>query len=473
MPSPANRPPRDRDSSDASLGDAAGAPSESRGDSVPVRRPAERATVRELPHGARIVTGNAGDHALALQLIVQSRQDVAVEDYQSGLDAPGYRASDRLLVRRDNQLLAHVHLTSHTAWFDGVRMPLVRLEDFAALPEYRQAGYEQSLLDTAESIAAAEGGVVAVVHADRPDWFQQQGWSLLRGQGHTRANARTVLAHLDAQARARLRRRRSAVHIRTWRHFELDEVRQIYDQTASRWWGAMFRSEACWQWLVGRRAEDQVLVAESQRKEAATNGDGGQGAEGRIVGYAVVRGSCIVEMMTLPELPSARVELLAQACRDAIDRDHHSISLYTPAADSLHELLVTASGAWIGDKTTTGPRWLVKLLSPERWVERAYPLLRDAARATGAPRPLELGIAAGDQSYLLRLTRRSSRLEQVEELPAECAMCARPVFQSLLLGNLAVSAAIAGGQLRFARAETAETVAALFPPRLFWQSPLD
>ena len=109
------------------------------------------------------------------------------------------------------------------------------------------------------------------------------------------------------------------------------------------------------------------------------NGDSGVGLVGEAAGYAVVRGSCIVEMMTLAKFPTARVQLLARACRDAIDRDHHSISLYTPASDPLHELMVTAGGAWISDRKENGPRLLMRLLSPERWVERCYPLWRQRA----------------------------------------------------------------------------------------------
>src|SRR6185436_21022615 len=100
-------------------------------------------------------------------------------------------------------------------------------------------------------------------------------------------------------------------------------------------------------------------------------------------------GSCLVEMMTLPEFAGARTQLLAGACRDAMVRDHHSISLYTPAADPLHELLVTAGGAWISDAVVPAPRWLIKLLAPEKWVERFYPSWHERARAANVPRPFE------------------------------------------------------------------------------------
>ena len=465
--------PTSRDPHDARLGLTQRLPHAESSTPVAVRRTTDAACLRELADGARIVTGNAGDHPLILQLLVQARQAALAEDFQSRLDEPGYRPANRLLLRRQNLVLGHVHVASHTALFDRQRTPIVKLEDFASLPEYGKAGYEDQLIAAAESIAADEGAVIAIVHADRPECFQRQGWSLVRGQGHTRANARAVLAQLDAHELARRRRRRPSVEVRTWRHFELDHVREIYDIAAADLWGPVYRSEPCWQWLIGRKAQDQVLLAVDNRKPAATNGHAEGRGEEQIVGYAAVSGSCIIEMMTLPEFAAASVPLLARACRDALDRDHHSISLYTSATDPLHELLVTAGGAWIADKSSVEPRWMMKLLSPERWVERSYPLWRGRARAAGVPRPLEFGLVAGERRFRFTLTRRSSRLERTEDVPAERVECDGPTLESLLVGNLPVTAAVARGQLRLSHPEIGEALAALFPARLFWQSPLE
>lgn len=433
----------------------------------------DRTPVRELPYGGKIITANAGDHPLVIQLLTHARQESAFEDFQSRLDEPGYQPGNRLLVSRDKALLAHVHVASHIAWFDGQRMPVVKFEDFAILPEYRDSAYGRDLLAAAEQIAASEGAVLGLVHADQPDWFERQGWSPLRGQGHTRASARAVLAYLDAQERAR-RRRRRPIDVRTWRHFELDLVRAVYEATASESWGPLYRSEECWQWLIGRKAQDQVLLAVEQGKAPTVDGSSGLDLPSEAaLGYAVVRGSCIVEMMTLASAASARVPLLARACRDAIDRDHHSISLYTPASDPLHELMVTAGGAWISDRRENGPRLMMRLLSPERWVERCYPLWRQRAQEAGVPRPTEIDVVTPEASYRFTLTRRSARLEPMGNRPADWIECDRPTFESLLAGNLAINEAVEQQRLRLSSAELKPTLAALFAPRLFWQSPLE
>ncbi|MCC6492245.1 MAG: hypothetical protein IT424_04415 [Pirellulales bacterium] len=402
---------------------------------------------------------------------MQTQQAALADDFQSRLDQPGYRPSNRLIVRHDKKLLAHVHLANHIAWFEGQRIPVVNLEDFAVLPEYSDSAYDEQLLAVAKSIASAEGAVLALVHTDRTDWFQRRGWSAWRGQGHTRANARTVLAHLDPHTHPKPRRR-SGIEVRLWRHFELDHIRRVYAEAAAELWGPLYRSEENWQWLMGRKAEDQILVA-VQRGGAAGNGSTLNPPPERAVGYAIMRGSAVVELMTLPSFNAARVQLLIAACRDAIDRNHNSISLFTPATDPLHELLVTAGGAWLGDRASRSPAWMARLLAPERWVERLYVLWRERAQDAGVPRPFEIGLAVGNAKYRFALTRRSSRLEPSASLPSPWAACDQPLFEQLLTGNLSISHARADGRLRLSDASLEGPLSAVFAPRLFWQSSLE
>jgi hypothetical protein len=51
----------------------------------------EAACVRELPDGACIVAGNAGDHPLVLQLLVETHHAAFADDFQTRLDEPNYR----------------------------------------------------------------------------------------------------------------------------------------------------------------------------------------------------------------------------------------------------------------------------------------------------------------------------------------------------------------------------------------------
>ncbi|MEM9660274.1 MAG: hypothetical protein AAF961_18070, partial [Planctomycetota bacterium] len=193
---------------------------------------------------------------------------------------------------------------------------------------------------------------------------------------------------------------------------------------------------------------------------------------GGAVGYAIVRDSCVVEMFTLPGFSSVAPQLLARACRDAIDRDHHFVSLHCPADASLHELMVTAGGTWISDGADGSERWMVKLLSPTRWVERIYPLLHQSARQSNIARPFKFQFDVEGVGYALTLTRRSARLEQAKSAGRPSAISAWQEVQDLLLGNrtaahplLETAAAVDAG--------AADGLATLLPPRLFWQSPLE
>lgn len=490
-------------------------PKDAAGSSREVRSPRppgmshEQPRLRELPSGSTIVAGNAGDHSPIVSLLVQVYQSPLEEDFQSRVDEPTYTPSDRLLVKREGQVIGHVQVARHVGWFQGQRLPLVKLQDFAMLPEYRcspieSVEYDAALLKMAETTAANEGAILGLIRTDQPEWFEQHGWSCCRGQGHTRASTMAILSHFDAQLSQRrrvLRGNRPTIEVRTWRHFELDCLRRIYEQVVTGMWGPLHRSEEAWQWLIGRKAHDQILLAiDRSQSGSSTRADRHAWTEDEAaaseswdvwaedaddigsladicdpkaaIGYAVVRDSCIVEMFTLPGYEAARSLLISRACRDAIDRDHHFVSLHTPAADPMHELLVTAGGSWIRDTADSSGQWMLKLLAPEKWVEKLYPILHERARESGLPRPFEFGVAADDATYRLSLTRRSSRLQH-GKLPHGQLHCTWHTFQDLLASNLTFPEATAQGRLETTQAGTAHALASLFPPKLFWQSPFE
>lgn len=364
-------------------------------------RTTQAPVLKTLPGGAQISPGSLGDHPLVLDFLVQTAQIPLAEDFQNRLDEPNYRPSDRLLVWHDDLLAGHVQLCNRVGWFHGERMPLVTLVDFAALPEYRNPACDAELLAVAESTAQREGAVLALVRTTRQDWFAQRGWSRFRGQGRTQANTHAILAHLDARRSLRPRRKSAGAQIQSWRHYELDAIRDVYDQAAKHGWGALQRSEAWWQWLMGRKAQEQVLMAVShgpvrRRRVSSENPNADPDADFRprfdqqALGYAVVRDGHIVELFTRPGREAIRSQLLARICRDAIERDHHHISLSTRHDDPLHRELVAAGGVQVADKDSPDGSWMFKLLAPEKWTEKLYPVLHRRARAANMDRPLHI-----------------------------------------------------------------------------------
>lgn len=433
----------------------------------PAPSPAARdAPARLRSNGPRLVTGHAGDHALVHALLRAVNQAPSHEDFGTWLDEPSYEPSDRLLVKHGERIVAHVQLLHRTAWFDGVKVPLGSVRDLAMLPEYAHAGYDQLLLSTAERRMRDGQAIASLVRTDRPEPFRAAGWVDVRARGYSQASIGNVLAHLSVQA-APSQRRPRPLRIRRWRHVEMDAVRAVYTAAAARYWGALYRAEQYWQWLVGRKAHSDLIVA----VDGADEWDN-LATQSRIVGYAVTHGARVLELCCLPAYARAAPRLLVRACQDAIERDRHTLSLHTPASDPLHELIVTAGGSWCADERGASGTLLVKLLDPPRWIEAIYPILRRRAKGAGLPRPLGLCFDDGDEQYRLVVTRRSSRLVADDATRAD-VRCDPQALWALLVGNLNVARAREAGRLQVADDDTLHRLAVLFPPALFWQSQFD
>jgi ribosomal protein S18 acetylase RimI-like enzyme len=399
-------------------------------------------------------------------LLRSVNQSPSYEDFVSWLDEPTYEPGDRLLLKQGERIIAHIQLLSRMAWFEGVKVPISGLQDLTVLPEYSQAGLECQLLSAAEVAMRDAQTIVSIVRTERADAFRAAGWLEVRGQGHSEVGIGDLLAHLSAQPVPKIRCLPS-VRIRRWRHVEMDAVRAVYTAAAAHFWGALYRPEPYWWWLVGRKAHSELIVAvegdDDWRASVAAS---------RIVGYAVTRGGQILELCCLPEFLRTAPRLLVRACQDAIEHDHHTLSLHTPPSDPLHELVVTAGGRWCGKEREAGATLLLKLLDPARWIEVIYPILRRRVKRAALARPLQMGFDCGDEQYRLLITRRSSRLIADEALPVD-VRCDKATFSALLLGNLNIAKACDAGSLAVANADSLHRLTQLFPPSLFWQSPFD
>ena len=427
---------------------------------------ASRVACRDA-ESVRLVVGHAGDHVLVHALLRAVNQTPSYEDFVTWLDEPTYEPADRLLIKRSDSILAHVQVLHRTAWFGGVKIPAGTVQDLAVLPEYAGAGYEHHLLSSAENAMRENQAVVSLVRTNRPEPFRAAGWIDARGQGYSEIAIGDVLAHLSAQHASSVPRRSRALRIRRWRHVELDAVRGIYASAAAGYWGALCRGEAYWRWLVGRKAHSDLIVAEYGDDSRAEPESAGQ-----MVGYVVTQGAHILELCCLPEYARAAPRLLVRACQDAIEQDHHTISLHTPPSDPLHELVVLAGGEWYAHHRDAGSTLLVKLLDPARWSEAIYPILRRRVKRAGLARPLQLCFDTGDEQYRLLITRRSSRLVADETTPVD-VRCDPTTFAALLLGNLNLQTARESAALHVADEEIFHRLSVLFPPAVFWQSQFD
>ncbi len=427
----------------------------------------EKATPTPSPADTpAVITGNIGDHTVVHALLRAVQQAPSYENFVTWMDEPSYEPSDRLLIKNGQQLSAHAQVLHRTAWFDGVKLPIGGVHDLVVLPEYAHLGYDRLLLATVENTLRESQAILSILRTERPCVFRECGWRETGVWGYSQGNIGGILAHLSAQATPRPLHMR-ALKIRMWRHVELDAIRTVYRECASQYWGSLYRAEHYWQWLVGRKAHCEIIVAVAGRDDWEN-----LKIEPRIVGYAITHGPQVLELCCLPEYARAAPRLLVRACQDAVERDFHTLTLHTPASDPLHELIVTAGGTWCTDERQAGGVLMVKLLDPSRWVEAMYPVLRRRMKGAGLARPCQICFDTGQDQFRLILTRRSSHLVADETTAAE-VRCDPDCFSALLLGNLNVKRARDDGRLCVADEEVLHKLAVLFPPALFWQSQFD
>lgn len=415
-----------------------------------------------------VTAANAGDHKPIYDFLRVANCAPTQADFFASLDEPTYEPTDRLLVKLDGQIIAHAQVLERVAWFLGSKLPVGGVESLATLPEIRDAGYERLLISAAEQTLRDAQCVLAFAHTDLSDSFRVADWCDIASPPCTESNVHEVLARLAAHPPDdSIAPRTRPLRIRRWRQVELDALLQVYRHAAASTWGAFDRNEAYWRWLVGRGLHDELIVAIDGR-------DDWDSLESlpHIVGYTIVRGSQIVELATLPDFRRAAAPLLARACQDAIERDLRTISLHLPTADPLHTVMLAAGGRWLQNSRSAGNTWMVKLLDPANWIESAYDVLLERAKAAELARPLAIRFDTGRRRYRLELTRRSSHFLRDDEMAPD-VRCSPQVLGALLLGAIDVAATCEASQLVCNDPQIRAQLAALFPPMTFWQSPLD
>lgn len=430
------------------------------------RRPAVR---------GQIVTGRAGDHPAVHRLLLTVLHRPQEAEFQFGLDRPGYHPSDRLLLLRDQDLVAHVRLICRPLRFAQAWLPTCDLTEFACLPEYRLWGDHATLLAAAEAKARSMGAVLATTWTHEPDAFAACGWIPRGGSRCLRTSPRNLLSRLSFLGQTSTPARRAngrapKLNVRPWRYVEQQALIDLYDRYARSVYGAPRRDAAYWEWLLVRRGYDQILVV---AHAAADSSESFAASCQSIVGYAFVRGSDVVELVVSPEWPQAPGHLLRRVASDALERDEHAVRLFHPAMpDSIWNPPPpnATCGEDLRPTSSQQPRQFVKVLDPLGFLQCSAGALASRARHNG------------DGSCLnLRLDRRRIRVEVhadhvhlADARPSrqEVRACGAGV-SALLLGCLPLDPATADGAVHWHDAATHELVRHLFPPQPLWRSTLD
>jgi predicted acetyltransferase len=242
---------------------------------------------------------------------------------------------------------------------------------------------------------------------------------------------------------------------------------RVYNQNLPGNYGPLERTRAYWQWLLQRRAFDQLYVALDgpnlwDLDESTT----------QLVGYAAIKGQAVIELMTVPGRPKAAMELLARIAGEAIEQDRSSVVLHAPAASPLLAIFDEADG-WRRDREVfDGEVYMARLVNPLGVLRRlSGEFFRRAAEAQ-LPRPLELGLSVEGQRYQIEIDRDRAAVA-ADQLGRSYLRLNVAEFTRLVLGQLDWDQALAEGRLDPSTALARQTGQVLFPPLPLWRPPLD
>jgi predicted N-acetyltransferase YhbS len=412
-----------------------------------------------------VVLANGSDHAAIYYFLAGAFQGLSRAEFRTSLDDPFYTPRDRLLIRHGGRIVAHVHLTHRSMHFGGLQLPAAGLRWLATSPDCRGRGFGRHLLRAAEKQMAQNGALLGLLRTDIPHFFRHTGWAVCGRHHYSRADVRAVLARLLDQGLNY--RRHRLLHIRPWRRWEQAALVRIYNQNLPESYGPLERTEAYWQWLIRRQAYDQIYVALEgpnlmDLREVTT----------RIVGYAVIQGEQIVELITAPDRRRAAIELLARACGDAIEHDRHCVLLHTPASCPLHHVFQQAGGLCHDYEADRGEVYMVRLLDPLKLLRRLCGKFSRRAEQAALPRPLDLGLLVDGKKYQLEITRQGARVVS-RRMGRSYLRLNVADFTRLVLGGLDWDRAVREGRLAVSTALAEYAGRALFPLLPLWRPPLD
>ncbi len=417
-----------------------------------------------------IVEGRAGDHHEIQQLLTTLFHGPSMGDFQAQLDDPFYEPNDRLLIKRNKRVVGHVHLTKRGVHFGPFQLPIAQAADLGVLPEYREQQCATRLLAAAESRMIDDGAVLGLVRTNIPEFFQQRGWAVCFRHSFSVAGARDVLSRLGESTpveAAPWQPQTQPLNVRIWRHVEQSALMRIYANNTRNVFGPVVRNEDYWQWLINRRAYDRIYIAIDGPEKIELSDELTQ-----IVGYAVVKGERIVELMTEDGRRDAAEQLVARTCRDAIEHDTNQVRLDAAPNDWLHGLFSSAGGQQHYHESEAGDVWMVKAFDPLSLGRTMLSEIYRRAKAGGISAPSELGILLDGRKLTLSIRQRSARLEP-GKLGRSYLVCSQAELTQLLLGHLNVEVAVENGRLQASTRVAVETACTLFPQLPLWHPPLD
>lgn len=428
------------------------------------------AAPRSVPHkSARdgrlpVVQAKPADYTAISHFLTAVFQRPNREEFRLSLEDPFHEPHDRLLIKSGSQIVAHAHMTRRVMQFGSLQLPVSGLSSVGISPEFRGHGYGRRLLQAAEDQMTEDGALVGLLWTRIPHFFRNTGWALCCRHCRSGATARTLLAGLESLG---LDRRKGRLNIRPWRRMELGALMRIYGQNLPGGFGPFERTEAYWRWLISRKAFDRIYVALDGPDLLEL-----EECRAPIVGYAVTKGQKIIELFTAPGNRRAGAELLARACGDAIERDHHRVTLHAPTGSRIDRLFRKAGGQRAACQKCGCGVLMTRILDPVKLLSAMAPELQRRSDAAGLPDAISLGLVVDGRKYRLALDRKGVKVGR-QNIGRSYLTLNVADFTRLVLGQLDWDNAVADGRVTASTGLALKTAQALFPRVPLWRPPLD
>ncbi len=414
----------------------------------------------------------AGDHAAIHGLLRTVLHSPSMDEFQHQFEEPYYEPSNRLVAKRGVDIVAHALLTNREMQFGDARLAVSSLHDLATLPEYRNQGLGSALLMQAERQMLADAAVLGLLTTTNPTFFENRGWATWPRPSGCLAGARNILSFLRSKRPKRKpliggHKPKRECNIRLVRAVEQPALVRLYSQFSENLFGPFVRSQAMWRWLSSRQGYDRIYVAI----------DGPDRLElddqfSKIVGYAVVRGGVVLELITDPDHQGAARRLLERVCGDAIEHDHEQIRVDAQPESPLHSIVRDAGGRAQVDSQPDSPVMLAKILDETRFLHAIEPTLIRRLNESELGDACELGFVIDGVKHKLFVSRRRAKLVQ-SNVGRSYMTCNRSTLHQLLLGHWRMEDAVNSGVLESSTRVATKIAETLLPQLPVWRTTFD
>ena len=420
---------------------------------VPMKGPAPVLRLPIRRGSVEFCLATEADHEAIYQSLLHVFHGPDREAYLGALSDPTYRPEQRLLVKVDNRLVSHIHLTERNVRYGSVELPMNGVMWVGTLPEYRGLGYAQNLMRLADERARETGAAVQALTTSMPQFYRPLGWGVCGRQTF----GQTLSRNLPQVSDGLIEGRNGFWNVRPWRQVELNDLMALYDQQYSNTVGSVVRSEDYWRWIIGRKYAHVIWVA----------------CQGEVVrGYAFVKDHKILELASDPAYPQAMKALLGRVRAEALERAYPEVTVQAPIDHPVLEAFRAASGKIIDQEEFDGNCSMYHIPNIARFLVLILPELNRRAEQAGAPLPLELGLSLEDRRWLIHIDGDNSRVEP-EKLSRRYLTLSPSSLVRLLMGHTDIDAVASEEGFESSAGTALDAARVLFPSRPIWRSPLD